>query len=1158
MNIGMDIFDVAPMGFAQIKIEEKPGNDSPLYEFITVNRAFESITGLKREFLLEQHFSGLPISFTNGEIIVVVDEGKLLLMESSRKLIYYSKITRQLYLLECWISDEAYLNCFFIVNRSSQPEQDVYRLRSIEYDAVIEELHDTNAMLQSAMINIEKQSEEQHLILDSISDMVTYLDPGLRVVWGNKAAMKSMGRDFEDMVGQACYKVFNNGDTVCKNCPVEKALISHKPESAVIEREDGSIWDLLFTPVFDIYGNLEGIVETAKDITSQKNIEMALRESEEKLSTTLYSIGDGVISTDIFGHVEAMNPVAEKLCGWRLSEIKGKPLQDIFKIINADSRLIVENPVEKVLECGQVVGLANHTVLISRDGSERQISDSAAPIKNRQGEMQGVVLVFSDVTESYAIQKRIRESEEKFRLLVTQMEQGLAVHEAVYNDDGKMVDYRFIEMNANFEKLTGLSREKILGKTVLDVLPETESYWIEKYSTVVETGKSLKYDNYSKEFDKFFEIVAYRNREHQFATMITDITKRKQFEDKIKTSDKVFTHSIDMLCVAGFDGYFKVLNPSWEKVLGWSEQELLDKPWIDFVHPEDVPSTTQIKSVIDNGIEIYQFENRYICKDGSVKWLSWNTFPYPEDNIMFGVARDITIQKQVEQTLRLNEEKYRLVFEKSPAGILHYDKNGLVTICNDKFASIIGAPKHRIVGLDLMKLPDKRIVGIFEDSLAGKSSGFEGHYTSVLGKKTTPVRIVTTPVYAVDGSPDGGIAVVEDQTELIQKQALEKKVAIAQDSVKFKQQFLANMSHEIRTPLTGILGMVEIMEQTDLSETQLDYLVTLKHSGENLKEIINLILDFSKIEAGKVQLRKNAFEFAKLFPIARNLFQSICNKPIAFETNIDPAIPIYIIADESRILQILNNLVSNAVKFTEKGKITISAELIKRRSKNQYIKISVTDTGIGVPFENQQFLFTPFTQLDHSNSRTFEGTGLGLSICKELAKLHGGEIGMHSSNVGGSTFWFTFATCRAPQNMKEKEIVHHKGVGTKVKRILVAEDKIVNQKVFRIMLSSLGHEVTIVDNGKQLLDIYKPGLFDIIFMDIQMPEMDGLTATHLLKEKYTGFIPIVGLSANAFEGDKEKYMELGMDEYLMKPVKREDFSGILEKFFECESEENVN
>jgi PAS domain S-box-containing protein len=609
--------------------------------------------------------------------------------------------------------------------------------------------------------------------------------------------------------------------------------MSHKFEYRFRRKDGQYIWLFESIEVEMSDGKPVMMWGSMKDVSEQKRVELALRKSEENLSITLNSIGDGVIVTDRLGRIDGMNPVAESLCGWSLAEIKGRPLQEIFNIINADTRQMVVNPVRKVLDSGKIMGLENHTILISKDGTERQIADSAAPIKNKHGEIQGVVLVFSDVSEKYTIQKKIEESEKKYRELITRLEQGFAVHEAVYDEQGKMVDYRFVEVNPGFEAHTGLKPEHVMGRTIKEVIPDIEHFWIDKYSKVVETGKPTRFEYFGKELDRFYEVYAYRNRENHFAVMITDISERKQFEQKVKDSDKIFNHSIDMLCMAGFDGYFKVLNPSWTRVLGWSEDELLSRPWIEFVHPLDRDKTVDIKSHIENGIEVYQFENRYMCKNNTVKWLSWNSFPYPEENIMFGVARDITLQKQMDNILKLSEEKYRLLFDKSPVGIIHFDNKGVITLCNEYFAHMAHRKQETVPGLDMMDLPDKRITKVIQQVLDGKMASFEGDYKFLKRHKSTPVRMIARPVVDVDGFVKGGIALVEDYTANRQKQELEKKVIMAQDAVKFKQQFLANMSHEIRTPLTGILGMIEILEQTELTETQLDYLVTLKHSGEN-------------------------------------------------------------------------------------------------------------------------------------------------------------------------------------------------------------------------------------------------------------------------------------------------------------------------------------
>jgi signal transduction histidine kinase/ligand-binding sensor domain-containing protein/CheY-like chemotaxis protein len=379
---------------------------------------------------------------------------------------------------------------------------------------------------------------------------------------------------------------------------------------------------------------------------------------------------------------------------------------------------------------------------------------------------------------------------------------------------------------------------------------------------------------------------------------------------------------------------------------------------------------------------------------------------------------------------------------------------------------------------------------------------------------------------------------------------LQQEVEIARKSAEFKQSFLANMSHEIRTPLTGILGMAELMQNTKLDPVQEDYLKTLILSGENLKETINMVLDYSKIEAGKVKVNKSVFPFSLLFENALKLFFSLNRKKLTIEKYIAPEVPLYVKTDYNRIFQILSNLISNAVKFTEKGKISLFASIEQPVDSNEnlLLKITVADTGQGIPDDKKHGLFKPFYQVEQAYNRSYEGTGLGLAICKELALILGGDIGVESQLGKGSDFWFTFKVEEAAnlQSNGKPELENKPNTHVAL-RVLLVEDKPINQKVVSLMLNSLNHQVVIADNGKKAIEMFKPGAFDLILMDIQMPVMDGISATNILRESYSNLPPIVGLSANAFDGDREKYMARGLNEYLTKPVKQKDFLDIVKK-----------
>ncbi len=397
-----------------------------------------------------------------------------------------------------------------------------------------------------------------------------------------------------------------------------------------------------------------------------------------------------------------------------------------------------------------------------------------------------------------------------------------------------------------------------------------------------------------------------------------------------------------------------------------------------------------------------------------------------------------------------------------------------------------------------------------------------------------------------------------EKSLLLENKLLNQEVEIAHKSLEFKKNFLANMSHEIRTPLTGIIGITDILFKTDLKPEQKTHLITLKQSGENLKEIINLILDYSKIEAGQVKLKNEPFSLEDIFIQNKTLFHTLADSDkISFNYEISPDIPKYLVGDRYRINQVVNNLVSNAVKFTNKGMVSLKAVLVNDNLNDTYnkdltIKIHVIDTGIGIKEEQQKNLFIPFSQIEHKDVREMDSTGLGLAISKDLSQIMGGDIGVNSKPGKGSDFWFTFKAKKADQLENQIKAESPLSVNIKPLKILYVEDKQTNRTVVKIMLESMGHNVEVAENGKEALSKFQPGLFDLVLMDIQMPVMDGITATQTIKSKYSNPPPIIGLSANAFEGDREKYMKMGLDEYITKPINERDITFVFSKFFMSE------
>ena len=369
------------------------------------------------------------------------------------------------------------------------------------------------------------------------------------------------------------------------------------------------------------------------------------------------------------------------------------------------------------------------------------------------------------------------------------------------------------------------------------------------------------------------------------------------------------------------------------------------------------------------------------------------------------------------------------------------------------------------------------------------------------------------------------------------------------------------MSHEIRTPMNVIMGMLNIVNETKLNKTQIDYIQTIQTASENLLNIINDILDLNKIEAGKMELKLNTFDVFKTANKIKKLFEETAkSKGIDFNVIVSKDIIQYIKADENRIVQIVSNLISNAFKFTNSGNINVNFSIANQNKERVVFIIEVIDTGIGIKEEDQKRLFTKFSQLDNTLTRSYEGTGLGLAISKEFAELMGGEIGVKSEYKKGSTFWFTFTASVSDKNdyTPDKTLIQKfKDLHFNVS-VLLVEDKFVNQKVETLILENIGCKVAVANNGKEAVDLISEGnKYDIVFMDIQMPIMDGVEAVSILRKNYKMLPPIIGLSANALEGDAERYISLGMDDYISKPFTTEQIKEKLFKWIHFSKNENI-
>jgi len=388
------------------------------------------------------------------------------------------------------------------------------------------------------------------------------------------------------------------------------------------------------------------------------------------------------------------------------------------------------------------------------------------------------------------------------------------------------------------------------------------------------------------------------------------------------------------------------------------------------------------------------------------------------------------------------------------------------------------------------------------------------------------------------------------ETDLVEARDRAEKMSQA------KGQFLANMSHEIRTPMNGVIGTLQLLEDSDLSETQAEYVATAHKSAEALLSILNDILDLSKIEAGKLGIENISFDLRELVSDIVGLNAARAEqKHLNLQCEIDESLPEFVIGDPVRIRQLLHNLVSNAIKFTERGEVCVRLKALSKANDNAVIRLEISDTGIGIDRVTQEKLFTAFTQADGTTSRKYGGTGLGLAIVKQLVNLMRGNLGVESVPRKGSTFWFEISVGVATTGPeKNPEIVKLKQRPLPGASILLAEDNPVNQMVASRMLEKLGLRVVVAGNGNQALKQLEQDDFDIVLMDCQMPELDGFAATRILRdyEKQMSKLrtTVIAMTANVMDGDRERCLDVGMDDYIGKPVQLAELETVLRRWLE--------
>jgi PAS domain S-box-containing protein len=538
---------------------------------------------------------------------------------------------------------------------------------------------------------------------------------------------------------------------------------------------------------------------------------------------------------------------------------------------------------------------------------------------------------------------------------------------------------------------------------------------------------------------------------------------------------------------------------------------------------------------------------------GILQYYVHKVYPVQDDagevQMVISHVVQVTEKKEFEEKIRRSEKRYRDLFNYSQALICTHDLDGRLLAVNPEISRVLGYKDEEMLGRNIKEFVPP-----------GHRPKFEEEYINAIRHSHNAVSGVFC-VMSKDGKEiyllyknyrmeEPGLEpyVIGFSQDITDRIKIEKELRFAKqltdEASKAKESFLAHMSHEIRTPMNGILGIASLLNKTRLDNLQRNYLQLIQESANNLLVIVNDILDLEKIVAGKLQLEKISFKIVdKIATTIQSFIYRAEEKELGliFQNSIPADLAVK--GDPYRLSQVLNNVLSNALKFTNEGHITISTRITERNEEWVVAEITISDTGIGIDKNHLQTIFEPFEQADAATSRKYGGTGLGLAICKNMIEMQNGELLVKSEEGKGSAFTIRIPYHLSVEAMQENEIsqeIDYKSLGRK--RVLVAEDVELNQYLARHILESWDFEVVVVNNGVEALEALNEATFDCILMDVQMPEMDGIEATQRIRklpDPVKANILIIALTANALKGDSEKYLAAGMNDYLAKPFDEE-------------------
>ncbi len=1060
------------------------------------------------------------------------------------------------------------------VQISAQPDRQ--ENGDVIWDGVVIDVSDRKNAEKALML------KQKHLeaLMNNIPHLAWIKDEQSRVIAVNEPFARTFGVSAEELVGKTAYDIF----------PADLAQAYHDDDAEVLQsgqrkvvvelskRADGTLgwFETTKTPFRDDQLNIAGTVGIAADITDLKTLELSLKASERR-----YASLAAAAPVAIFRFDEPLNCV---YVNERWSDLSGRPMESALGHGWMDS-LHPEDSEQSIAEWAEYYAHSNPESQIIHgsegrhlrpDGSTTWCYIQVAKEFDNDGNVVGYVGTLTDITDRKNIELALQASEAKFRRM-TESVPGM-IFRYVLHPDGRD---EFIYVSPQVQQIYELTPEAVrqdisclwarihvddvpmIQRSVQDAAASLQPYFVE--ARLLLPNERVKWIQISSQPDH------QENGDVIWDGVVIDISDRKNAEKKLQELSERLELAIQSAQIGIWEFDFSSNRLLWDErmlAIHGISTELFHgtyEDWSSRVHPDDLP---QAQPDLSDEQAIYNTEFRIIRPDGKVRWVM--SYSCKQRNLQGELVRavganiDISDRKNTELALQDISDRLEFALKGANIGIWEYQISDGHLIWDERMLSLYGIPSEEFSGKHedwLQRIHPDDLDWVQQAERQSYQGDKDCRVEFRIIRPDGTIRFIDSFAfnqYNAQGEIQKTIGLNIDITD--RKQAEAQLQSINEELLKatrLKDEFLANMSHELRTPLNAILGMTEILQEEifgDLNDRQMQSLHTIEKSSNHLLELINDILDVAKIEAGQIHLSCQPSNIEALCQSSLVFIkQQAFSKNIQLESLIPANLPT-IKLDERRIRQVLINLLNNAVKFTPNGgKITLQVSYIKvlSNAENTHsgampcdtLEISIVDTGIGIAPDQIKRLFQPFVQVESALNRNYDGSGLGLALVKRLVELHGGEVRLTSELGVGSCFTIAIPIapfCESsivpePPLPSDSEATQPAIEGAPV--ILLAEDNEANINLFADYLSLKGYRLVIAHNGRKAIDLALQTHPDVILMDIQMPEMDGLEAIQRIRQMpELADTPIIALTALAMAGDRDRCIEIGANDYLSKPV----------------------